>query len=199
MVWKTVSTRGLIRVSPSLKTPHQFKCRAILTFHQCPRAQHQDRILVRAGLPRMRAGDPNPLTLDRREQLPPVNRIGRGLQPTRPLPDFDRILTRDQTAAAIVVRPTPDPVQAPAQIFERIAKMSHLPVEDSVDAPLFVEEKISGPVVAVDDAHFLRGSWRIAAHPSNRGTNYRLRNQFVGIEHAFPVVEFALPTILGCD
>src|SRR5258708_14804158 len=77
--------------------------------------------------------------------------------------------------------------------------MSHLPIEDSVDLPLLVEEKISGPVIAVDDAYFLRRPRRIAAHPSNRGADYRLRNQFIRVEHAFPVVELAFPTTLGRD
>src|SRR5258708_24934222 len=95
--------------------------------------------------------------------------------------------------------PTPNTIQAPAQVFERIAKMSHFPIEDSVDAARFVEEKISGSVVAVDDANFLRGGRRIAAHPANCGADYRLRNQLVGIEHPFPVVKFALPALAGCD
>src|SRR5260370_16030909 len=77
--------------------------------------------------------------------------------------------------------------------------MSHLPIEDSVDLPLLVEEKMSGPVIAVDDAYFLRRARRIAAHPSNRGADYRLRNQLIRIEHAFPVVEFALPALSGRD
>src|SRR5258708_3587712 len=133
MVRKTTSTRGLIVAGPSVETPHQFQRRAILTIHQCPRAQNQNRILVRAGLPCVRAGDPNPLTLDGREELPPVQRIGRGFEAARFLPDSDRILARDQSAAAIVVAPTPDSIQTPTQILERIAKMSHLPIEDSVD------------------------------------------------------------------
>src|SRR5258708_14131242 len=133
MVKKTTSTRGLIAVCPSAKTPHQVQRCAILAVHQGPRAQHQNRILVRAGLPCVRAGDPNPLTLDGREELPPMQRSRRGFESARFLPDSDRILARDQSAAAIVVAPTPDSIQTPTQILERIAKMSHLPIEDSVD------------------------------------------------------------------
>src|SRR5271157_4107544 len=177
--------------------PHQLQYRAILAVHQRPRAKDKNGILVLAGFPRMRAGNPNALPFHACEEFPPVQRRGVRFHAARLLPYCDCLFARNQTAAAIVLRPAPDAIEAPAQILERIAKVRHFPIEDAMDAPLLVVEKIACSVVSMHDAYLLRGRRRIAAHPSNRGTHYRLRNQLVGVENPLPIIELTLPALIG--
>src|SRR4029434_5363210 len=123
------------------------------------------------------AGRPHPdrLAFDAVEQRPPVQRRRIGLEAAGPLPDGDRLGLYDETPLKTWPPELPHGIEAPAEVFQRVAQVGHLPVEHAVDLACRIEEEVAGPVVAVDDREFLRGRWWVGLQPADRGPGDRQR------------------------
>ena len=105
-----------------------------------------------------------------------------------------------ELARTLAVGPAPQRIERPCEVLDRVAEMTHLPVEDGADAPLGVEQEVARAVIAVHDREPPRRRRRIAAEPANRRARDRLRGELVLVDHPLPIVELAPPATLerGC-
>lgn len=110
-----------------------------------PAREREDQVAVLPLGELLPRRDPDGEPLHRREDLPPLERHGVDLEAARLAPDRERTLPRDETARAVPrVGPAPERIHRPGEVFEWIAEVAHLPVEDGADLAVF--EALLGPV-----------------------------------------------------
>src|SRR5260221_13899403 len=91
------------------------------------KSEHQ---IVAAGDELLSGRGPDRAALYRAEQFPPRKRRRVDAQAALALPDRDRFRFRNRSGHAALVEMIPQRIEAPCEVFQGIAEMGHLPVED---------------------------------------------------------------------